>query len=142
MCRPSLAVGDKTHEGPSSNDVIIRNNIANGLSIYNLDPDMTMDHNICLAIEGKCTILTYVDGKPNWGVYKPGMHGDHNIIDGRGASRHVCEFRSRQVRLRPQAETRGRGDRGRQFRRRPDGRHHRSAPRKFESILAPTSTAR
>ncbi len=38
MCRPSIAVGDKTHEGPSSNDVIIRNNIASGLSIYNLTP--------------------------------------------------------------------------------------------------------
>ena len=85
MCRPQLAVGDKTHQGPSSNDVIIRNNIANGLSIYNVNPNMTMDHNICLTIEGKCMILTYVGGKPKWGVYKPGEYGDHNIIDRRGA---------------------------------------------------------
>ena len=92
VCRPSLAVGDKTHEGPSSNDVIIRNNIANGLSIYNINPNMTMDHNICLAIEGKCTILTYVNGKPNWGVYKPGEYIDHNIIERRGAAGHVCQF--------------------------------------------------
>ena len=76
-----MAVGDKTHQGPSSNDVIIRNNIANGLSIYNLDPNMTMDHNICLGINGRCQIVTYVNGKPNWGVFKPGEYADHNIID-------------------------------------------------------------
>ena len=84
-CSPGITVGDKTHEGSSSNDVIIRNNIANGLSVYNLDPNMTMDHNICLAINGRCQILTYVDGKPNWGVFKPGEYADHNIIDRRGA---------------------------------------------------------
>ena len=65
--------------------MIIRNNIANGLCIYNLDPNMTMDHNICLGINGKCQIVTYVNGKPNWGVYKPGEYADHNIIDRRGA---------------------------------------------------------
>jgi hypothetical protein len=92
VCRPSLAVGDKTHEGPSSNDVIIRNNIANALSINNTNPNMMMDHNICLAIEGKCTILTYVNGKPNWGVYRPGEHIDHNIIERRGAAGMFVSF--------------------------------------------------
>src|ERR1700677_5312684 len=28
-CKPAVTVGDKTHQGPSSSDVIIRNNIAN-----------------------------------------------------------------------------------------------------------------
>jgi Right handed beta helix region len=84
-CKPLVVVGDKTHQGSPSNDVIIRNNIANGLSIYNLDPNMTMDHNICLGINGRCQIITYVDGKPKWGVFKPGEYADHNIIDRRGA---------------------------------------------------------
>jgi hypothetical protein len=84
-CKPVVVVGDKTHEGPSSSDNIIRNNVANSLSIYNPDPNMTMDHNICLGINGRCQILTYVDGKPKWGVYKPGEYADHNIIDRRGA---------------------------------------------------------
>jgi parallel beta-helix repeat protein len=84
-CKPAVVVGDKTHEGASSSDNIIRNNIANSLSIYNPDPNMTMDHNICLGINGRCQILTYVDGKPKWGVYKPGEYADHNIIDRRGA---------------------------------------------------------
>ena len=131
-CKPLVAVGDKTHQGSPSNDVIIRNNIANGLSIYNLDPNMTMDHNICLGIDGKCQIVTYVNGKPNWGVFKPGMYGDHNIIDRRGAERHVCRFRSRQVRLRPPAETRGASDRSRQSCGGAAGRHHGSAARKSD----------
>jgi hypothetical protein len=113
MCRPSLAVGDKTHEGPSSNDVIIRNNIANALSIYNVDPHMTMDHNICLAIEGKCTILTYMNGKPNWGVYKPGEYIDHNFIERRGAAGMFVSFDPAKfvydLRLRPGAVAIGMG---------------------------------
>ena len=86
------AVGDKTHEGPSSNDVIIRNNIANGLCIYNVDPNMTMDHNICLALRGNVTILTYVNGKPKWGVVqarriqRPQHHREAR------RRRHVCQF--------------------------------------------------
>ncbi len=84
-CTPAVAVGDKTHQGSSSNDVIIRNNIAPGLTIYNVDPNMTMDHNICLGINGRCQILTWSDGKPKWGVFKPGEYAGHNIIERRGA---------------------------------------------------------
>ncbi len=91
-CKPIVAISDKSHEGPSSSDDIIRNNIANSLAIYNLDPNMTLDHNICLGIDGKCQIVTYLNGKPNWGVYKPGMYGDHNIIDGRGAKGMFADF--------------------------------------------------
>ena len=94
--------------------MIIRNNIANGLTIDNLDPNMTMDHNICLGIDGKCQIVTYVNGKPNWGVYKPGMHGDHNIIDGRGASGMFVSFDPAKfvfdLRLRPEAPAIGAGN--------------------------------
>jgi hypothetical protein len=91
-CKPIVAVTDKTHQGTSSNDDIIRNNLANGFSIYNVDPNMTMDHNICITIEGKCGILTYVDGKPKWGVYKPGEYGDHNIIERNGAAGMFVNF--------------------------------------------------
>jgi hypothetical protein len=114
ICRPILAVSDKTHEGSSSNDVIIRNNIANGLSIYNVDPNMTMDHNICAAIDGRCAIVTLVDGKPKWGVNKPGVYGDHNIIDGRGADGMFVNFDPAKfvfdVRLRPDARAIGAGN--------------------------------
>jgi hypothetical protein len=112
-CKPVIAVGDKTHQGPPSNDVIVRNNIANGLSIYNLNPNMTMDHNICVAIDGKCVILAYVNGKPKWGVHKPGEYGDRNIIDGRGAGGVFLNFDPAKfvhdVRLRPGARAIGAG---------------------------------
>ena len=46
---------------------------------------MKMDHNICLGgVDGRCQIFNYVNGKPNWNAYKPGEHGDHNIVDRRG----------------------------------------------------------
>jgi Right handed beta helix region len=110
-CKPSVAFGDKTHEGPSSSDSIIRNNIANTLAISNFDPNMTMDHNICLGIGGKCQIVTYLNGKPNWGVYKPGTYGDHNIIDGRGATGMFVNFDpAKFVYLRPSRPGIGAGD--------------------------------
>ena len=113
-CRPLVVIGDKTHEGPSSSDSIIRNNIANGLSIYNLVPNMTMDHNICLGINGKCQIVTFVNGKPNWGVYKPGEYADHNIIDRRGAEGMFVAFDPAKfvydLRLRPGARAIGAGN--------------------------------
>jgi hypothetical protein len=112
-CKPLVTVGDKTHQGPSSNDVIIRNNVANGLSIYNLNPNMTMDHNICLTIEGKCQIVTYVNGKPNWGVHKPGEYAGHNIIERRGADGMFVSFDPAKfvfdLRLRPGAPAIGAG---------------------------------
>jgi hypothetical protein len=113
-CKPLVAVGDKTHQGPSSSGSIIRNNIANGFSIFDPDPNMTMDHNICLGINGKCQIVTYENGKPNWGVFKPGMHGDHNIIDGRGARGMFVNFDPTKfvydLRLRPEARAIGAGN--------------------------------
>ena len=65
---------------------------------------MTMDHNICLAIDGRCVIITYLNGKPNWGVYKPGEYGDHNVIDRRGRPASLSTS-IRPSSLRPQAET-------------------------------------
>jgi hypothetical protein len=113
-CKPLVVVGGKTHQGPLSSDSIIRNNIANGLNIYNLAPNMTMDHNICLGINGKCQIVTYVNGKLDWGTIKPGMHGDHNMIDGRGASGMFVNFDPAKLvfdlRLRPGAPAIGAGN--------------------------------
>jgi Right handed beta helix region len=92
-CRPDVTIGDKTHDGSSSNDVVVRNNLSNGLSIYNVGPNIVADHNICLAIKGVCSILTYFpDGKPNRGTLKPGVYGDHNIIDRRGPEGEFVNF--------------------------------------------------
>jgi hypothetical protein len=92
-CEPLVSVGAKTHDGSSSNDVVIRNNLTNGLLIYDLGPNMVMDHNICAAIEGGCRILNFLpNGKPNWGAYKPGEYGDHNIVARRGTEGEFVNF--------------------------------------------------
>ena len=132
-CRPLLSLGDKTHDGSSSNDVVIRNNLSNGLLIYNLDPNMVMDHNICLTIGGGCRILTFLaDGKPNWGISKPGdIWRSQHHRPARGGSR-IRQLRSRQVRLRPQAEVRSDGDRSGQSCGGALGGHHRSRARKCD----------
>jgi Right handed beta helix region len=113
VCRPGISVSDKTHQGSSSNDVIIRNNIANGLGIYDEDPNMTMDHNVCVAMDGRCAIPPYVNG-PNWGDRRPGEYAGHNIIDGRGAGAMFVSFDPAKfvfdLRLRPDARAIGAGN--------------------------------
>jgi hypothetical protein len=114
ICRPSISVGGATHQGLPSNDVIIRNNIGSKLAIDNRNPNMTMDHNICLSLNGGCQILTFVNGKPNWGVYKPGEYSDHNIIERRGAAGMFVSFDPAKfvydLRLRPDALAIGAGN--------------------------------
>ena len=119
--------------------MIIRNNIANDLSIYNLDPNMTMDHNICLGINGKCQIITYVNGKADWGTVKPGIYRDHNIIDERRRQGMFVGFDPAKfvydLRLRPRAIAIGAGN--------PEERPPvdiTGAPRRVRSTLAPTNT--
>jgi hypothetical protein len=72
------------------------------------------DHNICLGINGRCQIVTYVNGKLDWGSFKPGMHGDHNVIDGRGATGMFVNFDPAKfvfdLRLRPGAIAIGSGN--------------------------------
>jgi len=76
MCRPAIIVGDKTHQGLQSNDVVIRNNLANAIYVA---PKMTIDHNICLAIKGGCRS-------------KPGDYREHNTNDPRGAEGEFVTF--------------------------------------------------
>jgi Right handed beta helix region len=91
-CKPQVSVGDKSHDGSSSNDVVIRNNLANTLAIVDSDPNMVMDHNICLGIGGKCEILTYLDGKLQQRMDTPGTYGAHNVVDRRGAAGEFVNF--------------------------------------------------
>jgi hypothetical protein len=75
---------------------------------------MTMDHNICLKINGRCQILTYVGGKPKFGVNKPREYADHNIIEMNGAAGMFVSFDPAKfvydLRLRPGALAIGAGN--------------------------------
>jgi hypothetical protein len=113
VCRPWIGVGATTHEGLSSNDVIVRNNIGVAYRMEKVSPTVTMDHNICLGTEGKGQIISYVNGKPRID-YKPGLYGDHNIIDGRSAAATFVDFDPAKfafdVRLKPDARAIGFGN--------------------------------
>ncbi len=71
-----------------------------------------MDHNICLTIDERCQIVTYVNGKLKI-VYKPGQYGDHNIIERRGPGAMFVNFDPAKyafdVRLKPGASAIGAG---------------------------------
>jgi hypothetical protein len=122
---PLDLVGDKTHEGPSSNGVIVRNNIASNLGIYNLNPTMTMDHNIASPLTGNARSSP----EARFGVFKPGVYGDHNLTNGRGAGGMFVSFDPAKlvydVTLKPGG---ARGPR-RQFRGSATGRHYGSPAR-------------
>ena len=45
-CVPAVGVGDKTHQGDSSSNTVVRNNLANEIFVDNLDPGVEMDHNV------------------------------------------------------------------------------------------------
>jgi len=91
MCRPWIAVGAESHEGLTSNDVIVRNNIGVAYRMNSVGPSVTMDHNICLAIDGTCQIIDSRGGKVKVDS-KPGRYGDHNIIERRGAAAMFVGF--------------------------------------------------
>ena len=91
VCQPWIGVGDTTHEGLPSNDVIVRNNIGVAYRMEKVSPIITMDHNICLAVDGKGQFINYVNGKPKIDT-RPGQYGDHNIIERRGAAVMFVNF--------------------------------------------------
>jgi hypothetical protein len=51
-CQPGLSIGDKTHEGSSSNTVVVRNNLVSTLSVYNLDTEVAAYNNVGMATSG------------------------------------------------------------------------------------------
>jgi len=86
-----IGVFDKSHEGSSSNNVIVRNNIANAYSVYTLDSGVTMDHNVCSTVDGTCLMSLYAHGKPVW-YDNPGVYGNYNIIDQNGSAEEFTDF--------------------------------------------------
>jgi hypothetical protein len=89
-CTPIISIGDKTSEGASSSNSIIRNNIAMSLSVYNLDPGVEMDHNLCISTAGAC-YSEYVDGIATY-YAKPGTYAVGNVIASGGTAAEFIEF--------------------------------------------------
>ena len=87
---PSIDVQNEKN-GTASSNVVIRNNLMSGLAINPRAINITVDHNICVPTRGKCLMQLVSDGKPTW-EYKPGSHGDNNLIETLGAQRLFTNF--------------------------------------------------
>ena len=90
ICSPAVSIGDKTHQGSSSNGVTLRNNLANQMTVYNLDPGVTADHNVGMATAGPVFVM-YVKGV---GTYygSPGIYGNANVIAAGGPAAEFVDF--------------------------------------------------
>ena len=76
-----IALGGSTHEGSPSNDIIVRNNIADTFEADNTSSNFVMDHNLCPLDRLGCVIVFQVDGKPRWNK-TPGVYGDGGAVAG------------------------------------------------------------
>ena len=89
-CKAPINIGDKTHEGSSSNDVSVRNNLSTALSVYNLDAGVTADHNVGMSTPG-AVFSWYVSGVATW-YGAPGTYGTANIIAAGGPTSEFVDF--------------------------------------------------
>ena len=88
-CKPGISVGDKTNQGSSSHGVTLRNNLANVISVYNLDSGVTADHNVGMATAG-AVFNWYVNGVAQF-YGTPGPYGS-NIIAAGGPGAEFVDF--------------------------------------------------
>jgi hypothetical protein len=90
VCQPAVSVGDKTAGGSSSGGVAVRNNLANVVSVYNLDPGVVADHNVGMATAG-AVFVWYVSGVATY-YGSPGTYGNANIIAAGGPASEFVDF--------------------------------------------------
>ena len=89
-CTASVSLGDKTHQGASSSNTVVRNNLASQLSVDNLDPGVVADHNVTLCCVGP-EFTWFVSGVIQR-FSKPGTYTNSNIIDSGGAKSEFVNF--------------------------------------------------
>jgi hypothetical protein len=90
-CTAAVAVGDKTHEGPSSSNTALRNNLASRLIVYNLDSGVEADHNVIMMGSVEPLIAWYANGVIQY-LGSPGIYANNNIIDSGGTKSEFVNF--------------------------------------------------
>jgi hypothetical protein len=90
-CTAAISVGDKTHEGPSSSNTALRNNLASRLQIYNLDSGVEADHNTIMNGSVQQVIAWYAGGVAQY-LGSPGIYANNNVIDSGGAQSEFVSF--------------------------------------------------
>jgi hypothetical protein len=89
-CPPAVSVGDKTHEGSSSSNTVVRNNLASEITVYNLDTGVEADHNVGMLRMGPA-LSWYVNGVPQY-YSKAGTYPNGNVIDSGGPTSEFVDF--------------------------------------------------
>ena len=117
-CVPTTGVGDKTHEGPSSSNTVVRNNITPALAIANFNSGVEADHNVILCCNGQTAALMLwtVNGVSQFnsrsGLYNNGPNVN-DIIDRLGPTGEFINFSpstlTYNVMLKPGAQAFGAG---------------------------------
>ena len=64
-CPADVSVGDKTHEGPSSSNTVVRNNLASQLNVDTRDSGVVADHNVACVRGGREDFLVCERGVYN-----------------------------------------------------------------------------
>jgi hypothetical protein len=90
-CTAALSIGDKSHEGPSSSNTVLRNNLASQLIIYNLDGGVEADHNVIMK-GGMEPLIAWYAGAVIQYLGAPGIYATNNIIDSGGAQSEFVNF--------------------------------------------------
>jgi hypothetical protein len=105
-CLPAVYVGSQTHEGPPSNGVAVRNNLANVISFDNRCKNVVGDHNVSIGL-----LSWYNDGVALF-LYEPGTYWNDNIVVPGGTLAEFQNFdppASYDVELLPKAPAIGAG---------------------------------
>lgn len=89
-CAATVSVGDKTHEGASSSNTAVRNNLTSRLSVYNLDSGVEADHNVVM-LGISPAIIWYANGAPQY-IGQSGTYTNGNIIDSAGSKGEFANF--------------------------------------------------
>ena len=75
-----IGIFDKSHQGSSSDNVIVRNNIVSNLDTDSAASTITFDHNLVAT-----QIAWWANGQAQW-LTAPGTYGNQNVIDPNGLS--------------------------------------------------------
>jgi hypothetical protein len=89
-CVASVSVGDKTHEGVSSSNTLVRNNLASRVTVDNRDSGVEADHNVAMSGVSP-ELFWYLNGVPQY-IGKPGIYANGNVIDAGGAKSEFVNF--------------------------------------------------
>ena len=90
-CAPAVSVDDKTHEGASSSNTAVRNNLTSRLTVYNLDSGVEADHNVVMAGVSPEIIWYDAKGAAQY-LGQSGTYANGNIIDSTGSEGEFTNF--------------------------------------------------